>query len=85
MIRSIEARLAAAEAALSQGPGGMGVYRREHLAAVLRSLGRPDDDAAVNEAQGELREDGPLQRAWLAAGHELHDIMLFLYESDWRL
>ena len=85
MTRTLATRLARAEAALARGPNALLIYSTEQMAAVLRSLGRPDDDAAVRWAQGELHEDGPLRDAWLAAGHEIGDTMMFLYPDDWLL
>lgn len=82
MTRTLATRLARAEAALARGPGGFVCAYSDQLADVLRSLGRPDDDEAVRQAQAELREDGPLQRSWLAAGHELAEIMVWLLPGD---
>ena len=85
MTRGLEARLAKAEAALAQGPDGIRCYCTDDLAAVLRGLGRPADEGAVRRAQGELRHDPALQRAWREAGHELAEIMIFLLPGDWDL
>lgn len=78
-------RLAKAEAALAQGPGGMACYSREMLASVLHGMGRPADDEALSRAQGELRHDLELQAAWRAAGYEINEVIIFLYASDWNL
>jgi len=85
VIRGLEARVAAAEAALGRGPDGVTFYKDSQLAAVLERLGRPTDQDGLFAAKRQLWDDPELSRAWREAGHTLDGIVLILDDGDWNL